>query len=281
MKALPRAVHGLRASRRMSQAVDGFHVVAQESGFTGRSLPTWACRRPGNVKFICADEAPKASLRSLEHVARGCFQILDVLAPSECEQLIRITEQMGYDEDAPVSLPHSFRHMQNVNWIADASVAAQVWSRAAPALPEEAREVAPGAEALGLNARFRCYRYAADDYFKPHTDGSWPGSLVVDGKLVCDAFGDRWSQYTFLLLLSGDYEGGRTVFMVDGKQNAVRTPQGGALCFPHGGHPLHAVHAGELVTSGHKYMVRTEILYRRTAASDALQAPWIAQGSKL
>ena len=52
----------------------------------------------------------------------------------------------------------------------------------------------------------------------------------------------------------------------------VRTPCGAALCFPHGGHPLHARHAGEEVTSGRKYMARTEILYKRTAAADRLQA---------
>ena len=31
-------------------------------------------------------------------------------------------------------------------------------------------------KALGINARFRFYRYQAGDYFKPHTDGAWPGS---------------------------------------------------------------------------------------------------------
>ena len=41
------------------------------------------------------------------------------------------------------------------------------------------------AQALGLNARFRFYRYGPGDYFLPHTDGSWPGSRVRDGQLVC------------------------------------------------------------------------------------------------
>ena len=177
MSALRRA--GLAFRRTMSQAAEPaeFRVVAQEFGYTGRPLPTFACRQPGNVNFLIGTAAPQASLRDLSHVAPGCFQILDVLAPSECDQLVRITEQMGYDEDAPVSLPHSFRHMQNVNWIADASIAELVWSRAAPVLPESAREVAPGAEAVGLNQRFRCYKYGPGDYFKPHTDGSWPSKL--------------------------------------------------------------------------------------------------------
>ena len=36
-----------------------------------------------------------------------------------------------------------------------------------------------------------------------------------------DAFGDRWSQYTFLLLLTDAYEGGRTLFHVDGKARSL------------------------------------------------------------
>ena len=55
----------------------------------------------------------------------------------------------------------------------------------------------------------------------------------------------------------------------------ARTPAGAALCFPHGGHPDHCLHAGEEVRSGLKYMVRTEILYARTAQSEELQAGWI------
>ena len=37
----------------------------------------------------------------------------------------------------------------------------------------------PLLQAVGLNARFRCYKYQGGDYFKFHTDGSWPGSLAV------------------------------------------------------------------------------------------------------
>jgi hypothetical protein len=59
----------------------------------------------------------------------------------------------------------------------------------------------------------------------------------------------------------------------------VRTPKGAALLFPHGGHPDHCVHGGELVSSGAKYMVRTEVLYRRSPAADALQSAWFRAGS--
>ena len=125
--------------------------------------------------------------------------------------------------------------------VVDSSICEIIFGRVESVLPEEVADVAPGANALGLNARFRCYKYQGGDYFKPHTDGSWPGSLAVadasgQRQLVKDAFGDRWNQFTFLLLLSDEYEGGRTLFHVDGEVMGVRTPRGGALVFPHGGH---------------------------------------------
>ena len=86
-----------------------------------------------------------------------------------------------------------------------------------------------------------------------------------------DAYGDRWSQLTVLFLLSDGYEGGRTVFRCQGREVHVRTAKGAALVFPHGGHPQHCLHAGEEVSSGRKYMIRTETLYEMTPRATALQ----------
>merc|ERR1712176_274129 len=82
--------------------------------------------------------------------------------------------------------------------------------------------------------------------------------------VVMDAYGDRLSQMTFLILLSDGYEGGETRFFADHFDSegvAVRTPLGGVLCFPHGYHPDSPLHEGMLVNSGSKYMIRTEVLY--------------------
>ena len=275
-----------RAARHFS-SVD-ISVIAHEYGHSGRPLPTFTCDNPGNITWSDDGGRPPTSLCDIPDVP-GAFILENVLTDAECGQFVSATEQMGYDEDAPVSLPHSFRHMENVNWLVDAGIPSTVFDRVSDVLPPAAKEVAPGAEALGINARFRCYKYAGGDYFKFHTDGSWPGSLVVtddaDGtkKMIWDAFGGggvAWSQLTFLLLLSDGYEGGRTLFETGGGEVvAVRTPKGGALCFPHGGHPQHVRHAGETVESGLKYMIRTELLYRRTAESDAFQHGWFRDGS--
>ena len=117
-------------------------------------------------------------------------------------------------------------------------------------------------------SRWRFYKYNAGDIFRPHTDGSWPGSGIADGRLVHDIFGDRWSMLTWVLYLNDDFEGGGTRFMLpDGVFNQytvhqVPATRGSVLCFYHGEHPLSPLHEGEMVTVGTKYIVRSDVLYK-------------------
>ena len=248
-----------------------FFVLAHERGHEVDALPLWAGARPDLVQF---DGDPPPGERVDLFDLPGVFQLHNVLSPAECRQFRLITDTLGYHTDAPVSLPHSVRHMANLNWVVDDQICEAVFARCQPQLTDHIG----GAPSLGLNARFRFYRYQAGDYFKPHTDGSWPGSRAVDGCLQADAFGDRWSQLTFLLFLSDDFEGGHTRFYPDGLEGEAfpgRTPLGSALCFPHGGHPQQSIHAGETVRRGIKYIIRTEILYGRTPGAEALQRDWI------
>ena len=241
---------------------DAFYIVAREAGHERKELPAWADCRPGNVTF---DPEPEGAVqrRDIDSVP-GAFQLLDVLTDAECAQFVAISDTLGYHHDAPVSLPHHVRHNTNVNWVVDESIDGPIWERCRPLLTERVA----GAPALGLNARFRFYRYREGDFFRPHTDGAWPGSRVVDRRLVHDAYGDRISQMSMLLFLSDGYTGGRTLFYVgegnegtEARAVGVATPKGAALCFPHGFHPLHCLHAGEPVSSGTKYIIRTDVLF--------------------
>lgn len=237
-----------------------FYVVAYEPGAEHPALPSWACRE--------SNPANLAETRALEPVTRqevsgvpGAYQLLNVLSAAECRRLISLTEALGYLKDAAVSLPRAIRHNDNVVWIADDGTTEILWQRVAESV-NRSPEVFGGKLPLGLNARFRFYRYAAGDYFKPHTDGAWPGSRVVDGELLADAFGDRYSLMTFLLYLNDDFEGGATRFRVgDRGEVDIRTPMGGALCFPHGLHPWHCVHSSEPILQGVKYIIRSDILF--------------------
>ncbi len=234
-----------------------FYVVAREAGHSDSDLPTWASVESGAIQFESSPETPIIR-QDLTDVPGG-FQLLNVLSHQECDQFIKISETLGYHGDAPVSLPRSVRHNDSFNWVVDDSIDGAIWDRCQNMF--EASSLG-GQQSLGLNARFRFYRYGVGDFFSPHTDGAWPGSRVLNGQLTADAYGDRISQMTFLIFLSDGYEGGRTLFHTSPTTVAsVHTPKGAALVFPHGMHPQHCIHAGEEVTRGQKYIIRTDVLF--------------------
>ena len=241
---------------------DNFFIVAREAGAEHPAIPAWACR--GQNPAGLAVESPASVERREVDGVPGAYQLLDVLNADECGRLRELSETLGYLEHAAVSLPREIRHNDSFTWVADDTTCELIWRRCANRVDDDS-DYDAGGEALGLNARFRFYRYREGDYFAPHTDGSWPGSRVVDGELVDNAWPDRWSQYSFLLFLSEGYRGGATRFHVgghgDGETIDVRTPLGGALVFPHGTHPLHCVHSSTPITQGTKYIIRTDLLF--------------------
>ena len=248
---------------------DIFSVVAYEPGFHAPALPTWTDNLKTEDVFDTDFDNSKVERVEVPEVP-GAFQLLNVLTEEETQKLIDISEHLGYDEDSPVSLPHEVRHNENFNWVVSEAIDKTIWKRSQHLVTEEWQ----GQTAKGINARFRFYKYKKGDFFKPHTDGAWPGSRVIDEKLITNAYPGLYSQYTFLILLSDDFDGGATQFMVskadpskpartEGDINVVniKTPRGAILCFPHGSHPLHCLHSSEEITRGTKYIIRTDILF--------------------
>ncbi len=255
----------------MSDTNSNFYIVAKEMGAENPAIPTWASNT-GNPANLATGPQSYAARHEVPTVP-GCFQLFNVLSQVECESLVSLTESLGYLEDAAVSLPRSVRHNHNITWIADDETNDIIWQRCKP-LMSDPNQIFAGKKSLGLNSRFRFYRYQPGDYFSPHSDGAWPGTRIVDSQLVHDAYGDRWSQLSFLLFLSDDYAGGATQFYVNkydptkpARTNEevslvnIRTPLGGALCFPHGTHPLHCLHSSEAIVTGSKYIIRSDVLF--------------------
>jgi hypothetical protein len=246
------------------QSPDNFYIVAREPGAEHPAIPTWASNSLNPARL--EPDLPVNVERVEVETVPGAFQLLNVLSRSECKQLISLSESLGYLQDAAVSLPRSVRHNDSLTWVADDTTTDIIWQRCQPMMTDT-QGIFNGKQALGLNGRFRFYRYQAGDYFSPHTDGSWPGSKVIDRQLVANAFSDRWSQLTFLLFLSDGYEGGRTQFYLPSFNHDktsvvnVSTPTGGVLCFPHGTHPMHCLHSSEAIVSGSKYIIRSDVLF--------------------
>jgi len=250
---------------------DDFYVAAYEAGAEGTPLPAWAAKRenPLGLNKVYTETVERVDTGSVP----GAFQLLNLLSKEECRRFIETTELLGYTHDASVSLPRSVRRNESMVWIADDTTHDIIWERCR-ALMYDKSGIFGGKKPLGLNKRFRFYKYGEGDFFRPHTDGSWPGSRVVGKRLVANAYPDRYSQMTFLILLSDGFEGGETAFYVDRNDPSipasrkedvaliqVRTPAGGVLCFPHGSHPLHCLHSSEPVRSGVKYIIRTDVLF--------------------
>ncbi|CAG23505.1 oxidoreductase [Photobacterium profundum] len=249
---------------------NNFYVVRRESGTQRNDLPVWAPENENPFTFV--QDYHSVSRVEVPNVP-GAFQLRDVLLPEEVTRILDAANQLGFTEDAAVSLPRKVRHNSNLNLIVDPATLELIWQRCQAHFVDKYSHFA-GKAPLGINGRFRFYRYEEGDYFKMHTDGSWPGSQVVNGELVDDAFGDRWSMYTFLILLSDDFVGGETQFMVNRDDptkpalyqesaniESVRTPSGSVLCFPHGTHPIHCLHGSAQILSGTKYIIRTDVLF--------------------
>ena len=251
---------------------DNFFVAALERGAEHPSLPAWGNRNLNAVDLSDDFDTRLIERRELAQVP-GAFQLINVLSSDECKNFINLSEQLGFLPDAAVSLPRSVRHNDSLTWIVDEQIDGIIWQRIGH-LMDDRQAIFGGRKALGINARFRFYRYGPDDYFSPHSDGAWTGSRIINDQLVTNAYPDRYSQMTFLLLLSEDFQGGEKRFMVNAEQPSkpatagdsvtnvdIRTPAGSALCFPHGMHPLHCIHSSVAITEGVKYIVRSDVLF--------------------
>ena len=250
-----------------------FFVVAREPGAEHPALPTWASyiENPSELASLAPLEVVRKDLPEVP----GAFQLLNVLSPEECQRLIGLAERLGFLPDAAVSLPREVRHNDNMTWVTDTTTDRLIWERCQHLL-HDPNDYFQGRKPCGINARFRFYRYGEGDYFNFHTDGAWPGSRVINGQLNNNAYPDRFSEMTFLILLSDDFTGGATRFRVNGDNPLapirgarnvqdvdIRTPAGSVLCFPHGMHPLHRVHSSVPIERGVKYIIRSDLLFQQ------------------
>lgn len=250
-----------------------FYIVTYEAGAEHTPVPTWGSSVE-NPLALDGEHAIEITQIERDDIPGAC-QLQGLLSKHECETFIQTTEMLGFTEDASVSLPRSVRHNENLVWVVDEKTHDIIWERCRRFIQEHKADFG-GKRPLGLNRRFRFYKYAKGDHFRPHTDGSWPGSKIIDKKLIQDAYPDRHSQMTFLILLNDDFTGGMTEFYVhkddrsrpatrteDVQVVEIRTPQGGVLCFPHGTHPQHCLHSSSDIRSGVKYIIRTDVLFER------------------
>lgn len=181
------------------------------------------------------------------------FVIHEFLTPAECQYYIIGSESAGYG-DAPITTASGFVMRKDIRnndraMIDDPALAAELFGRLRPFLPSNFREWLP----VGVNERFRYYRYTAGQKFDWHFDGAFARE---NGEM---------SKYTFMIYLNDECTGGETLFNLN-KYGPVRDSDaslrvklttGMALLFRHD-----VLHTGDVVLSGTKYVLRTDVMYR-------------------
>lgn len=181
----------------------------------------------------------------LDHEQKYIFTLEEVLSEEECQSLIERIEREK-PEVAPIITPRGTQVRLDVRnnervMFDDVELAEEMFNRVKEHLPAEIH----GMHLCGVNERFRCYRYKPGMRFAPHADGPF----------IRNSGEQSW--YTYIVYLNSDFEGGNTTFLVE-PEVSIEPAAGRALFFQH---PL--IHEGCLVTSGVKYALRTDVMYRR------------------
>jgi len=173
----------------------------------------------------------------------------DVLRPAECQALIGRIEDLGPSQ-APITTAGGFVMRPDIRnndrvMFDDPELAGRLFEAVRSHLPERLE----GAWTLvGANERLRCYRYRPGQQFAPHYDGSFVRSR------------SERSLLTFLVYLNVCERGGSTRFPDHDLEVVPET--GSALVFNH-----RLLHEGSPVLAGVKYVVRSDLMYRRSQES--------------
>ena len=214
---------------------------------------------------------PPPTTRTLELLPSPLqgFTVDNVLTVDECQQLIELSESAGLKWSGERNGPRFAGHRQRSTFL-HPDWAAKIYDVLAPLLIEHASPVhhdkfgmqqdllgpviASGMYTIvGINELFRASKYdAPDGNFRRHTDTAY----VRD-----DQFAGFW---TVLIYLNDDFEGATSFYTDDATQclHVVQPRQGRILAFHH-----YQVHDGRRVESGTKWLLRTELMYRRIGPS--------------
>ena len=170
----------------------------------------------------------------------GIWEVPNFLDAATCRALIERSEAAGY-LDAKVRTHTGEESMPGVRNNAKAIVE---WPELVATLTQSVRELdlplLGGRAVAGLPRSLRFYRYDPGQRFKMHKDGPWKEDGLT-------------SEWSFLIYLNEDFEGGRTLF----RDSAVIVPKtGSALLFIH-----RTWHEGEEVIKGTKYAMRSDVMY--------------------
>jgi hypothetical protein len=184
--------------------------------------------------------------------ATDIFLVDALLTPLECQRLIDMTEMIGY---RPIDYVLRYRSNSRVQ-IENRVFARVLFDRVKRFMPDRGDW-----EVCGLNPQFRFCKYDPGQDFKQHVDG------VFDESATCKSF------FTLNVYLNQEFEGGATRFYLDESDStrvsrSIKPQTGLALFFDHRKRSF--LHDGEEVQNGQKYIMRTDVMYRKRESARRL-----------
>lgn len=174
------------------------------------------------------------------------WEIENFCYSDECDAIIDLAEiivgfeQATLNTQTGVATKIEYRNNKRATFD-QPELAKELWER----LKNDSRLLKEGWKAIGLNERFRVYKYSdPKEFFALHYDGRFLRTI---------AFEESW--VTILVYLNDNFEGGETSFhdgdVIPKKGKAALMTQGNVL------------HEALSVKSGTKYVLRSDVMYRK------------------
>ena len=185
-----------------------------------------------------------------EDLSVGAFILHDFISRNECERIVENSESMGFT-DAAVNLGNGksvIRRQERCcgRVLLEVFDLSMLWERLKPHLSHTSIG-RNNYEPIGLNPRLRILKYTQGQYFRKHYDVGYNQSLM-----------------TLIIYLSDGCRGGETNFYKGSRcVDSVRPRTGSAILFFHDRHPLSPLHEGSKVIRGEKYILRTDVYFRK------------------
>ncbi|KAK2598170.1 hypothetical protein QQS21_005721 [Conoideocrella luteorostrata] len=272
------------AANKLSNILRPMHNIPQQTRYLSKPVPISSTFLKGPpAKPITVQPIPFAASSVPEYDGATAVILDNVLSPLECQQLLHLAESsVSLDEEhaspwrpALVNMGvgwevaiADYRNSDRIIWD-EQTIVDRLWDRCLQAdgieemfskTPEDNDELMGRWVFERVNERMRFLKYTPGHFFKPHCDGSY--GYEKDGAEIR-------THYTVHLYLNDSAKesptgeghlGGATSFLSrnEKRRHDVNPKAGSVLIFQH----KRLYHEGAEVTSGVKYTMRTDILYR-------------------
>lgn len=188
---------------------------------------------------------------------REYFQIVSgALSVKWCEEAIADAEKRGFvdaslytDRNGVEYFNYERRKSKRCIIDVEPAVVEGIWERICDVVPAT---WADGAAVVGINPRLRVLKYLPGGEFKIHADGQYRAPNGDESKL------------TILIYLNDNYTGAYTTLVLDDGRHVPIVPHTGDIAIQ----DQDILHYVPPLEDGVKYVIRTDIMYRRPARED-------------